>query len=214
MDSHSARVPLPKNWPQNVKMAVLHVISLAHFAIVHARSIVVNSPNAGTRRAGDLEGSLDEISLLDEELRIKDARMAMIDPLRRPHYRPIERMAILELKAARGWSQAETARRFLVKPTTVVLPENSILAEMDVSSGARVQRIWIPVFRQLRLDTRQESQPFDRLEQSLFLCSEPRALDRADFPDPMQVRQQRNHYTKTDSALALQRRIGSSESMR
>jgi transposase InsO family protein len=28
-------------------------------------------------------------------------------------------MAILELKAARGWSQAETARRFLVKPTTV-----------------------------------------------------------------------------------------------
>jgi len=34
-------------------------------------------------------------------------------------YRPIERMAILEVKAARGWSQAETARRFLVKPTTI-----------------------------------------------------------------------------------------------
>ena len=97
MDSHSARVPLPKDWPQNVKMAVLHVISLAHLAIVHARSIVVNSPNARTRLAGDLQGSLDAVSLLEEELRIKDARMAMIDPHRRPYYRPIERMAILEL---------------------------------------------------------------------------------------------------------------------
>ncbi len=75
--------------------------------------------NARTRLAGYLQGSLDEISLLEEELRIKDARMAMIGAHRRPHDRPIERMAILELKAARGWSQDETARCFLVKPTTI-----------------------------------------------------------------------------------------------
>ena len=66
MDSESIALLLPKNWSQNVKMAVLHVISLAHLAIVHARSIVVNSPNARTRLAGDLQGSLDEISLLEE----------------------------------------------------------------------------------------------------------------------------------------------------
>ena len=119
MDSFAERIPLPKNWPGNVKNAVLHVISLAHVVIVHTRGLLVNSPNAKTRRAGDLDGSLNEISLLEEEIRIKDTRMAMIDAHRRPHYRPIERMAILELKAARGWSQAEAARRFLVKPTTI-----------------------------------------------------------------------------------------------
>ena len=45
----------------------------------------MSSPNARTRRAGDLQGSLDEISFLEEELRIKDTRMAMIDaePIRR-----------------------------------------------------------------------------------------------------------------------------------
>ena len=30
--------------------------------------------------------------------------MARIDPQKRPHYPAVERMAILELKAARGWS--------------------------------------------------------------------------------------------------------------
>jgi hypothetical protein len=100
-------------------MAVLQVIALAHTAIVQARSIALSSPDARTRRAGDLRGALDEIAMLEEELRIKDGRMATIDPHRRPHYRSIERMAILELKSARGWSQAETARRFLVKPTTI-----------------------------------------------------------------------------------------------
>lgn len=84
MDSHWAHVPLPKNWSQGVKMAVLHIISLAHVAIVQARRLAVNSPDVRTRQAGDLQGALDEIVLLEEELRIKDGRMAMIDPHRRP----------------------------------------------------------------------------------------------------------------------------------
>jgi len=87
--------------------------------MVHARSVVVNSLDARAGRAGDLQGALDKIALVEGELRIKDVRMAKIDPHRRPCHRSIERMAILELKAARGWWQAETARRFLVKPTTV-----------------------------------------------------------------------------------------------
>ena len=141
MDSVSRRLSLPKNWPQSVKTAVLHVIALAHVAIVHARSIVVNSPDARTRLTGDLQGALDEITLLEEELRIKDARMAMIDPHRRPYYRPIERMAILELKAARGWSQAETARRFLVKSTTIA----SWLKRIDESAPAPLVQLREPV---------------------------------------------------------------------
>ena len=41
MDSYSALIPLPKNWPQGVKKAVLHVIALARVAIIHARMLAV-----------------------------------------------------------------------------------------------------------------------------------------------------------------------------
>ncbi len=83
MDSDFARFPFSNDWTQSIKTAVLHFIALAHVAIVHARGLTVNSPDARTRWAGDLQGSLDEISLLEEELRVKDGRMAMIDPHRR-----------------------------------------------------------------------------------------------------------------------------------
>ena len=141
MFSDSTRLPLPKNWPQSVKTAVLHVISLAHAAVVQARRLVVSSPVARTRRLGDLDGLFEEISLLEEELRINDARMALIDAHRRPHYRSIERMAILELRAASGWSQAETARRFLVKPTTIA----SWLTRIDESGPAPLVELREPI---------------------------------------------------------------------
>ena len=70
-----------------------------------------------------LRGRLDLLEVrkaqLDEELRIKDAGMHRIDSHRRPHYPPSERLAILELRAACGWSQDETARRFQVTPLTI-----------------------------------------------------------------------------------------------
>jgi putative transposase len=57
--------------------------------------------------------------MLREEVRIKDARTAALVPHRRPHYPPRERMAILQLMAARGWSKAQAGRRFLVTDDTV-----------------------------------------------------------------------------------------------
>ena len=60
-----------------------------------------------------------EIALLREELRIKDAREARIDPHRRPHYPPLERMAILQLRAARRWSLGQTARVFHLTAATI-----------------------------------------------------------------------------------------------
>ena len=89
------RIHLPKGWQDCVKSAVLHAIALAHYAIVYARA------------------------LLREELRIKDTRIAQIAPQRRPHYGPHERMAILELRAARGWSLKQTADTFLVTSATI-----------------------------------------------------------------------------------------------
>ena len=57
--------------------------------------------------------------MLREELRIKDARMSIIAPHRRPRYAPTERLAILEVRAARGWSLKQTAAAFLLAPATV-----------------------------------------------------------------------------------------------
>ena len=45
--------------------------------------------------------------------------MEQIEPHHRPYYPPTERLAILELRAARSWSLAQTARTFLVSPLTI-----------------------------------------------------------------------------------------------
>jgi len=45
--------------------------------------------------------------------------MDQIPAHRRPHYPPTDRMAILELKAARGWNQIQTAKAMLVTTATV-----------------------------------------------------------------------------------------------
>ena len=68
-----------------------------------------------------------------QETRIKDARMAKIDPRRRPYYRPTERMAILELKAVWAWSLAQTAKAFLVEPATIASWLKRIDEDADAS---------------------------------------------------------------------------------
>ena len=52
--------------------------------------------------------------------------MATLAPHRRPHYPPSERMAILQLMAARGLSKAQTGRRFLVTDDTVASPTSAV----------------------------------------------------------------------------------------
>ncbi len=64
-------------------------------------------------------GEAAEIALLKEELRIKDERWSRLSSRRRPHYTAIERLRILELKAARGWSREQAARIFLLDEQTV-----------------------------------------------------------------------------------------------
>ena len=61
----------------------------------------------------------NEIALLREELRIKDARLARIAPAHRPHYSATERLAILVLKAARGWNADQAANVFFVSELTI-----------------------------------------------------------------------------------------------
>jgi hypothetical protein len=113
------RIHLPKGWQGCVKSAVLHAIALADYAIVYARAWAADSINARVRLASENDRLHQECALLREELRLKDTRMAQIVPQRRPHYGPVERMAILELRAARGWSLKQTADTFLVTPATI-----------------------------------------------------------------------------------------------
>jgi len=121
MGEASFGIPLPalENWPRRVKSALLHVITLAQHALVYTRSWAANSCNQRVRQAAKLDQLEQEIALLREESRIKDARMARILPGERPHYQPTERLAILELRAARGWSLAQTAKVFQVTAATI-----------------------------------------------------------------------------------------------
>jgi len=99
--------PLPKHWPATVKSAVLQVISLAQYAAAYTRGWAANSPNARVRLKAEKDRSEAELEQTREEMRIKDTRMASIDPHRRPNYPPAERMAILALKtpAAGPWNK-------------------------------------------------------------------------------------------------------------
>ncbi len=112
-------VPLPKDWPESVKLAVIHSIALAHKAITYSRSFAINSSIERVRLAGQLDRAQSENALLREEIRIKDARMAKMPPRGRPQYSPQERMSILELRAARAWNLAETAGTFMIEPETI-----------------------------------------------------------------------------------------------
>jgi len=96
-------VSLPKAWPDHVRSAILQVVSLAHFAITYACGWADNAVNPRARQASEIDRLRAQVAMLQEQNRIKDARMATIQPQRRPHYTPMLRMAILELKAAQGW---------------------------------------------------------------------------------------------------------------
>ena len=87
-DQDVPNVPLPSGWPENVKSAVLYVISLAHYAITCARGWAANSINARVRLAAKCDPPQQEAELLHEEIRIKDTRMAKLHPRRRSYYCP------------------------------------------------------------------------------------------------------------------------------
>jgi transposase InsO family protein len=111
--------PLPHNWPASVKSAVLHAISLAQYSLAYVHGWAADSRNAPIGLKAKLDRANQEIALLREEMRIKDARMKHLPPHERPHYPPVERMSILELKSARNWSLSQTARAFLITSATI-----------------------------------------------------------------------------------------------
>jgi hypothetical protein len=112
-------IPLPRGWNRRAKSAILHILALSHYTFTVLLARAANSKNRQVRLRARIDRRDREIALLQEELRIKDARMERVPPHRRPHYVPLERMAILELRAARGWSARQAAERFHVSATTL-----------------------------------------------------------------------------------------------
>jgi len=82
----------------------VHAISLSNFALTTALGWAAQSLNLRLR--AEIERLQQEVQLLREETRIKDSRMQHIEAQKRPHYPPTARLAILELRVARGWSLA------------------------------------------------------------------------------------------------------------
>ena len=109
-------IRLPRQWPRHVKSGILHAISLASVVMAVARSRAVGRK----RLHAQLDQATAEIALLQEELLIKDGRWERSQSRRRPHYSPVQRMQILQLRSARGWTLEKTAQLFLVDLQTLL----------------------------------------------------------------------------------------------
>src|SRR6266704_3663665 len=136
--SHS--LPLPRGWPRRVRSAVIQVISLARTSMALTQGWASESMNHQLRRRAEGDRLQQEIQLLREEIRIKDARMEQLETHRRRHYPPTQRPA---LRAARSWSLAQTARTFLVTPLTIA----SWMARLDEDGLDALVRLPEPVNR-------------------------------------------------------------------
>ncbi len=112
-------IPLPRGWSKTIRSSVLHAISVAFTALTRAWGSAATSRLRTTRLQAELDRAQTEIALLNEELAIKNDRLGRVPPRRRPHYRPTDRMRILQLKAARGWSSSQTAEVFAVTEDTI-----------------------------------------------------------------------------------------------
>jgi transposase InsO family protein len=113
------KIPLPKGWPACATRALLHAMAVARLALLNVVTDFENSALPRARYTAMVTRLREQLAQRDEELRILRCRIEGIPAPNRPHYPPPERLAILTLRAATGWTLAETARRFLVTAKTV-----------------------------------------------------------------------------------------------
>ena len=66
------RFPLPKSWTKTIKSSVLHAVSLASAALTTAWGRVASNRRPRVQMVAELERAKTEITLLKEELSIKE----------------------------------------------------------------------------------------------------------------------------------------------
>ena len=64
---------LPRGWPRGLRSAAVHAVSIAEFALTTALGWAARSLNPRLRLRAELERLRNEVLLLREEIRIKDA---------------------------------------------------------------------------------------------------------------------------------------------
>jgi len=118
-ENDPSTIPLPRDWPRHVTHAVVQVVGLANAAISVVRGWCNDSLTTRRQLAGKSERLQAEIAQLHVELDLLRSRLGRVPAKNRPHCTPVERLRILELKAARGWNCSQLARRLLLSPSTV-----------------------------------------------------------------------------------------------
>lgn len=112
-------IPLPKDWNDTVLQAVLHVISIAKIVLLNA-SVWPDCPECDTLRLRAENDRLrSDIALFQREISIKDARFSRLEPKKRPHYLPAERLEILIIQASRGLTNVQIAKQFNMTYQTI-----------------------------------------------------------------------------------------------
>ena len=139
--SRSPSVPLPRSWSKVVRRSVLQALSVASAALTRAWSRSASRPSSRAQENAEAERLRTEVALLTEELELKDARFGRLAAHKRPHYGPVQRLRILELRALRGWSVMQTAERFLVTEETIA----SWMRRLDEEGESGLVRAEVPV---------------------------------------------------------------------
>jgi putative transposase len=118
-ENDASTMPLPRDWPSHVTHAVVQVVGLANAAISVVRGWCQDSLTVRRKLASKAERLEAEIAQLHVELDLLRSRLSRVPAKNRPHYTPVERLRILELKAVRGWNSSQLAKRLLLSPSTV-----------------------------------------------------------------------------------------------
>jgi hypothetical protein len=148
-------IQLPRSWTKTVRSSVVHAVAVASVALTRAWGSAARSQRQ-VQVVAELDRARAEIALLREELNIKDVRWSRVPPRRRPHYTPVQRMRILQLKAARGWSSEEAARVFMIDEQTL----QAWLRRVDEGGEGALVQVHEPVhkFPRLRALSRQATE--------------------------------------------------------
>lgn len=101
-----------------MRLGVVNTVALAYTAFT---AVCAKASTAGEleRLRTDAQRLRAETELLRIELRLLHARFKRLNPKNRPHSKREERLEALMLRAARGWTLEQPARRLLLAEQTV-----------------------------------------------------------------------------------------------
>jgi putative transposase len=134
-------IPLPRGWRNVTRAGVLHAISVTAMAMTSAWSKASRGRSAPQRALAEIDRLRADVALLTEELDLKYSRWSRVPARRRPYYGPVQRMRILQLRAARGWSTKQVADRFVLTEETIA----SWMRRLDEDGDAGLVRLAEPV---------------------------------------------------------------------